>query len=244
MGDYARDISVCPIEGGLFLVSACDSCGGIGEKELDEVNVPAALVGKLTVRVALMELISVGAAPKLMTVSLSTEPNPTGKEILKGIEGELNSIGLNQLPRTISSEKNIKTRQTALGIGVTGICQKDELRVDRSLPGDYVYCLGKPKVGMEITSTEDPEMTTLKHVTELSAVSNIHDILPIGSQGIEKELQQLISRRGFRLTDMTHNLDLQKSAGPASCLIFSSPDKYPRLNNDLPLSCLGRFYSS
>lgn len=58
---------------------SCDSCGGIGEKELDILKVPHRLVGQLTARVALMEIICTGADPKIMTVAISAESEPTGR---------------------------------------------------------------------------------------------------------------------------------------------------------------------
>ena len=43
-----RDVSFIELNADLYLAIACDSCGGIGEKERDVVCVPPYIVGRFT----------------------------------------------------------------------------------------------------------------------------------------------------------------------------------------------------
>ncbi|EHQ89333.1 hypothetical protein [Desulfosporosinus youngiae] len=250
MGYLGRDVEVVSINQAQYLVASCDSCGGIGMKELDAYQISWFVTGKLTTRVALLEVISTGAVPQMLTVAISNEPYPTGDELLKGVNDELKSAGLTTLPMSISTEKNIPTQQTGLGISVIGVAEKDKLRIGTAQPGDDIYCLGFPKVGSELDNPEDPEIVQVKAVQVLLGISSIHDILPIGSKGIRVEADGLAAAVNSRLRlDPARALDLDKSAGPSSCLIFSSRSlssgvleqafsSFP----DLPLTRIGKLY--
>lgn len=222
MGYRGRDVEVTLLDNGQYLVVACDSCGGIGPKELDVVKVPNYIVGRYTARVALMEVLATGAVPRMITATVCNEPRPAGEEILAGIRDELQVCGLPDLPLAISTEKNITTRQTGLGITVLGVAGESKLRITTSKPGDWIYCLGIPKVGDEVKDDDDPEIVQGKHILGLLAVSGIHDIIPVGSQGIRREAELLartVSGQFKPAPDAP--VDINKSGGPATCLIFS-----------------------
>ena len=223
MGYLGRDVEVVSINQAQYLVASCDSCGGIGMKELDAFKISWFITGKLTTRVALLEVLSTGAVPQMLTVAISNEPYPTGDELLRGVSDELESVGLKTLPMAISTEKNINTQQTGLGISVIGVAEKNKLRIGTAQPGDDVYCLGFPKVGPELNNPEDPEIVQVKAIQILLGMSSIHDIIPVGSRGIRLEAEQLAATVNSPLRiDPTCTLDLDKSAGPSTCLIFSS----------------------
>lgn len=244
MGFKGRDIEVCEIDQTKYLVATCDSCGGIGEKEFDKIKVPAELVGRLTTRVAFMELIAVGATPKMMTISITSEPEPTAVNILAGIFAELKVAGFSKLPRVISTEKNISTCQTGLGIGITGICLKDELRVHRSKPGDNVFCLGIPKFGDQVTSADNYEIVQIKDLKKWTRHQEVHDILPIGSRGILEESNQLANQVNCQFIQYNYSIDVKKSAGPSTCIIFTCPDNFvPEYPDILSLTKIGCFIS-
>ncbi|MDQ7093463.1 alpha-ribazole kinase [Desulfosporosinus sp. PR] len=222
MGYRGRDIEVVAINPEQYLVASCDSCGAIGLKILDVVQVPWTITGRLTARVALLEILAVGAGPQVMTVAISNEPQPTGEELLKGVNEELAFAGLT-LPMAISTEKNMKTQETALGISVVGLVGQKQLRIGTSQPGDEVFCLGLPKVGPEAANPEDPEIIQLMHLKRLLGISEIHDMIPVGSRGIRAEADQLASNSHSRLlVDPSCPLNLAKSAGPSTCLILSA----------------------
>ena len=247
MGYLERDVEVALINSKQYLVAACDSCGAVGMKELDELRVPWSITGRFTARVVLLEVLSTGAVPKMMTVSISNEPHPTGDEILKGVKEELASARLT-LPMAISTEKNMTTQQTGLGISVIGVAEMKQLRIGTSQPGDDIFCLGLPKVGSEVNNPEDLEIVQIEHIRVLLADRGIHDIIPVGSKGIRKEAQQLADTVDSRLSvDSTCVLDLDKSAGPSTCLIFSSSSPLsidftsPGFDH-LPLTRIGKLY--
>jgi len=245
MGYRGRDIEVSNIDEHTLLVAACDSCGGIGEKDFDVIKVPAELVGRLTTRVVLMELMAIAAIPKILSVAISTEPEPTGTKILAGIKDELDAADFSNLPCAISTEKNIPTRQTGLGISIVGTCSKKNLRIAQSKSGNHVYCLGLPKFGKELTRMDDPEIAQIRHLKILNQQPNIHDILPIGSRGILKEVNQLAEQVNCHFVQNNHPLDITKSAGPSTCILFTSPDTFPDLfQESLPVAKIGHLISN
>ncbi|GAB6173035.1 hypothetical protein JCM15765_25130 [Paradesulfitobacterium aromaticivorans] len=224
MGYRGRDVEVAMLTDGQCLVAACDSCGAIGEKEYDIVKVTPYLVGRLTVRVALLEVLAAGAVPQIVTVAVSNELNPTGDGILAGVKDELKFTEKGSLPVAVSTEKNMPTSQTGLGISIVGTCRREELRIATSQGGDNVYCLGLPKVGSEVQSPDDEEIVQGKHVLSLVKIKGIHDIVPIGSQGIRREADLLAENVGCDfIPDCSSQVDWKKSAGPSTCLIFTSP---------------------
>ncbi|HBV88760.1 MAG TPA: alpha-ribazole kinase [Desulfosporosinus sp.] len=222
MGYLGRDVEVVSINPEQYLVGSCDSCGAIGMKDLDAYKISGIITGRLTTRVTLMEVLSTGAAVKMMTVAISNEPHPTADRILEGVKEELDSAGLSELPMAISTEKNMITQQTGLGISVVGVVEKNQLRIGTAQPGDDIFCLGLPKVGPEITNPDDPEIVQINHIQSLLGISEVFDIIPVGSRGIRREAELLAAGVNTRLhIEPTCSLDLDKSAGPSSCLIFS-----------------------
>ena len=220
-----RDVNFVEISPGLYLAIACDSCGGVGQKERDVVKVPPYIVGRFTTRLNLMELLSVGATPKALTAAICNEPEPTGEVIVCGIKDELKELSMN-LPITISTEKNIATCQTGLGITVVGVVSKKELRVNTTKAGDRLYCVGIPKVGDEV-SLDDPQIATSLLVKELLEIPEVHDIIPVGSKGIKGEAEMLTDFLGLKLNwEQELPVDIKKTAGPATCVLVTCPTEF------------------
>ncbi len=223
MSYKGRDVEVVQINNKESLVIACDSCGGIGEKEKDVVKASPYIVGGTTTRVALMELLAVNAVPKSITLTIASEPYPTGEEIIKGSKDELEASGYKSLPMAISTEKNIPTCQTALGITLIGLCDNDSLRICTSKPQDQVYCLGRPLVGNEVLAIPASELIAPKDIKALSSTEGIHDIIPIGSKGILGEIELLCKGNDCTfIKELEVSIDMHKSAGPSTCLIFTA----------------------
>lgn len=234
-----RDLSLLPIDPSRFLVIACDSSGGIGPKSGDVVQVPAYIVGRFGVRVPLMEVLAVGAEPVGVIDTLAVEPEPTGAEIKRGIADELVSQGLkSDLIINGSTEKNVPTIQTGLGITVLGLVKKKQMLWGRLEPGQIMVCLGRPKVGPEV-SLDDPEIADLGLVGELARSGLVTEVVPVGSRGVRGEAEELARLYGCEIhwsqkeagggawSSAPHQLrsehfgvlDLEKSAGPATCLL-------------------------
>ena len=225
MGYHGRDVEVVSLNEAQYLVAACDSCGAIGMKELDVVRVPWSITGRFTSRVALLEVLSIGAIPQMITIAISNEPKPAGEEILKGVREELKAMDLPSLPMAISTEKNMLTEQTGLGITVVGVCEKAKLRIGQSKPGDGIFCMGLPKVGPEIFSPDEPDIVQGDHLVKLLGYCAVHDIIPVGSQGIRGEVNAIASIVGVEfMREPKCELNLEKSAGPSTCVIFTAPE--------------------
>jgi hypothetical protein len=241
MGFKGRDIEVV-LYAGNYLVAACDSCSAVGAKEFDLVKVPPGVVGRFTARVALLEVITAGAIPQIVTAAIGNEPEPTGVQILQGVHDELAAFGLNALPVGVSTEKNFPTRQTSLGITVVGWCQNSCLRVATSRPGDFLYCLGLPKVGAEVQDPDDPEIVNSNQLQKLLGMAEVHDVIPVGSKGIMGEAGLLCATiQGELILEPSLAIDIQKSAGPATCLIFTTAAPVGDfVLNTIPCTKLGR----
>lgn len=222
-----RDLSLLEIDSSRTLVIACDSSGGIGPKAGDVVQVPAYVVGRFGARVPLMEVLAVGAEPVAIIDTLTVELEPTGEEIRRGIVEEITVLGLDPVVALNgSSEKNIPTIQTGLGITVLGLVESAKGLMWHLQAGDSLACFGRPKVGREV-SLADPEIVDLRTVTELIDSRLVREIVPVGSRGIRAEAEELARLYGLKLDWQPHGpggstpaeLDLEKSAGPATCLL-------------------------
>lgn len=246
MGYMGRDVEITELENGMCLAGACDSCGAVGSKELDEIRVPARTVGQLTARVALLEIVSVGACPAMMTVCISSEPDPTGSGILEGVRNELAVAGCPDLPLVVSTEKNFIPRQTGLGIGVTGTCTRAGLRIGGSVAGDRVHVLGLPLVGDEVARTRADALLSAVHVRALLACPGIRDVVPVGSRGILAEARDL-ARHAHAVFSPGPDpaLDLRKPGGPSTCALFTAapswrPPDLPDPAAHMPVHEVGR----
>lgn len=226
MGYKGRDVAVSFLKEGQCLIAACDSSGAIGSKALDVVQVPERITGRFAARVALFEVLAAGAEPKMLTVAISNENVPTGEGILEGVREELRALNLEDLPLVISTEKNMITQQTGLGISAIGVAEVESLRLGVTQAGDFIYGLGAPKVGPEIFGAEDPEIIQGEHIRKLLGTKSVHDVVPIGSQGIRGEAESLAySAKGIVRFESTCQMEMNKSAGPSTALIFTTGEK-------------------
>lgn len=242
MGYRGRDVEIAFLEGEQCLVVGCDSCGGIGSKELDIVQAAPEVVGRFTARVALLEVISTGALPTIISVTVANEPEPSSAGILQGVRQELESFSPAELPLAVSTEKNMPTRQTGVGVTVVGTVRRADLRICASQPGDSVYCLGLPKVGAEVGSPTDPEIVQTRQIRTLLGMPGIHDIIPVGSRGLAGETASLCRATGLEfIPEPDCPLPWTKSGGPATCaLVACAPGSMTRpLFPGLPLALIG-----
>ncbi|PGS55823.1 hypothetical protein [Bacillus sp. AFS041924] len=247
-----RDLTLLQIDRNRYFTIACDSCGGIGMSELDYIKVDEEIVGYLTAKLCLVETLAFRSKPTVLINTLCVEMNGRGKRIINGIEkaikeyNEANFYEDNlEINITGSTEENIPTKQTGLGITLMGeIFNPFNKREVNS--GDAVILIGYPKVGHEVledlneNKNEIINFNSLKYLTNNKAVS---DLLPIGSKGVLHELNQLMETNNINMNlFIQSNIELQKSAGPATCaLAIIKKDTIEGLKRNIsqPITLLG-----
>jgi hypothetical protein len=223
---YTRrgDVSILKMPTGHAIVAGSTAMGSVGPKDMDEVKVDSRVLGKFLARVALMDVTATGAFPMLLSVTLGVEKEPTGNEIIEGISREARSIGLD--PNQVLMEKtedNFQAVQTGAGLTVVGLANENELRLGKTLPGDLIVAIGRPKVGSEVIAAEaHGEIADLRNVTQLAQRKYVHDIAPVGDFGIASEAKMMAYGVGrqAKLLDVA-GLNLEKSAGPATVVLVT-----------------------
>lgn len=242
-----RDLTLVRLAGAYYLVIACDSDGGIGPKPHDTVPAPPYLLGRFAARVPLMEILASGARPLVLVDTLTVEMEPTGREIIEGVRFEASLAGIaGEGAVTGSTEDNVPTVATGIGVTVIGIAEERQIRVGTAAPGDVVACVGVPKSAPgDSVAIDDPEIADVSAVMALSRLPHVHDILPVGSKGIEYEAHQMAASGGLTFTlapSPGRKLDVKKSAGPSTCVLVSVPEAsladIPRAVNK-PVSLVG-----
>lgn len=225
---HQRDLLLAELAPSMLLVVACDSDGGIGPKEHDTFPAPAFLLGRLAVRVPLMEIAASGALPLLVVDALAVEMDPTGKEIIAGVRHEVNLSGMDgSKVVTGSTEDNVPTVATGMGIVIVGIAHRGDLRPGSSQPGDKIICVGLPKSAPDDeVNADDPEIANVACVRTLATLDVVHDILPVGSHGCGYEMNEMASTAGLQaVVDENTAIPTNKSAGPSTCVLASvSPE--------------------
>ena len=215
-----RDLTLISGVGDKWLVIACDSCGAVGEKSGDILELPAHYVGKFTVRVALTEVLCSGATPITVINGAANEMKPTAENFIFGIEEELKNAGISNIVLTGSTEENFITNMTSLAVTVIGIASESDLKFGKAVRGDKLILLGSPSVGSEVYLESKGFYDEIRHLLTLAEV---REIVPVGSKGINYEAENLAAMNGmvFRHhnTKDTAEIDLYKSAGPVTCLI-------------------------
>jgi selenophosphate synthetase-related protein len=233
---YTRrgDVAVLGVPTGHAIVVGSTSSGAVGPKAMDQVKVKGRILGKFLARVALMDVVAVGAFPVLLSVTLGVEKEPTGNEILEGIRKEAIVLGLEPNQVVLEkTEENFPTTQTGAGLTVVGFANEGNLRLGKTVPGDVLVAVGKPKVGEEVIAAEvHGEIADLRNVVALSQRRYVHDIVAVGSQGIAYEARMMAFAVGrqLKLSEQAA-VDLEKSAGPASVVLVTlDPKRLEDLN--------------
>lgn len=219
-----------------IIVSSVDSCGGIGELPSDTLYATLETVGAYTARTALLEVLCIGAKPDFVSIAACNGPE-TANRLITGVR----SVVGDMLPLVISTEKNIQSNMTALGVSITGSCHYTDLRLCGANQGDWLYCAGLPLVGAEIL-TSSSVLPGINYVRQLLEDPSVHTLIPVGSQGIAAEAHILEKESGLHVhISKRMGIDLQKSAGPSSCLLFAASANPDHFMLSIPITPLGKF---
>lgn len=240
-----RDITVISFDENRYLGIACDSCGGIGLKEHDVVKATPQITAYQTGKVVLAELMSLGFKPVIMADGLAVEMNDTGRQLIEGFNEVLSKLKTTKVHLTGSTEENIKTVQTSLGVTCIGVCDRDELKYKKTVKGDVCLIIGTPLVGNEVLNNPD-KILDIDDFEKLYLCDHIKEILPVGSRGAEAELNDLCSYNNLSIKlNNDINTDLKKSGGPSCSALVTIEERYIDIINalvDKPVEILGSFY--
>lgn len=239
-----RDLTVLSINETEQLVIACDSSAAIGEKAGDIVQVSPSVTAAFCLRVPLMELLSVGAQPLVVVDLIGNEYDETGRLMIEGLHQELAKADLAHLPLNGSTEENMSTIMSSIGITVIGKVAKGELKYGQLRSGDQLFYLGKPYVGTEVLANQT-EIFSYGDIRRLTKEIGVRELLPVGSKGILHEAVCLAasSQLTFKLDEANshqHQPILTTSAGPATVLIVAvSPEQSSEIAKNFSLTYLG-----
>ncbi|NYB75102.1 selenophosphate synthase [Sedimentibacter hydroxybenzoicus DSM 7310] len=240
-----RDITVISFDENRYLGIACDSCGGIGLKEHDVVKVAPQVTAYHTGKVVLAELMSLGFKPMIMADGLAVEMNDTGKQLIDGFNEVLSKLKTTKVHLTGSTEENIKTVQTSMGVTCIGMCDKDKLKYKKTNKNDICLTIGMPLVGNEVINNPD-KVLDIDDFEKLYLCDFIKEILPVGSRGIKAELNDLCNYNEIAINlNEDINIDLKKSGGPSCSALVTIEEKHIDIIRTLvnkPVESMGRFY--
>ena len=100
--------------------SPCDSVGGIGPKPGDTVVATAYTTGYFAVRTAVLEVLAIGAEPRLIVNNLCFESGRDADAMIAAMVDVAAEVGLDASAVTGSTEDNVSTTTTGIGITVIG----------------------------------------------------------------------------------------------------------------------------
>lgn len=237
-----RDLVIMDAPGGDSVVIACDSVGGIGPKPHDTVASSGRTVTHFGARVPLLEVIAAGAAPQVIVDTLSVERSPAGEEMIDEIRSMAAEIGLDpDVAVTGSTEDNVNTAATGLGVTVLGTAPAGGLRLGTTEDGDAIVCIGVPlSAPRDLLIPGDPRMPSIREIADIAKLPGVHELLPVGSRGVVHEISQLVATSGLSAQLVPSGVDLRHSAGPSTCVLAAvSTDALPALHavrTGLPLA--------
>lgn len=215
-----RDILFIPSSEERELVISTDCSGGIGEKPDDVVFATNCLVSYFSMRVAIMELLAVGATPTAVVLSNFTG-DQSWHEYVEGIHQVCGELQISPLPLVGSTETNMSLQQSAIGLTVLGEIHNQQKRIKKT-PGNAKFAvIGEPLVGDKVI-TEKARVAPLSLFRTCLELTGIYELVPVGSKGILYELELLLKINEFSICKIAgSSLNLYVSSGPATCFIIS-----------------------
>ncbi|GGF29578.1 hypothetical protein GCM10010954_30860 [Halobacillus andaensis] len=200
------------------LVIATDNAGAIGRKCDDQVQVPYSIVAEALFRVAIMDTLAVGAAPFAVNV-MNFAGDDVWPELEESITEQCRSLDF-ELPITGSTESNFSMNQSAVGLSVIGTVSSQDKKVGCSFEGCGVALIGEPLVGEEVIHSAE-KVAPLDLFVSLTQQDWVHEILPVGSKGIDGSLKELEKRNAWKPHEWTVPFDRNKSGGPSTSFLIT-----------------------
>jgi hypothetical protein len=205
-----RDVVVLPLGDGRLIVQAVDVAVGIGPKPGDAI--PAAMldVGYAVTRTAASELWSLGAAPAVAAVTIGDRR--AADRVLEGVDAAFEEMGL-AVPRVRSTENYVEAAVSSVSVAVSGVIDEDALLLGEVRAGHQILVLGggyrpgagDPQVGRWPLAALAVLFEQRRHLVQ---------VVPVGSGGIERDLEDLRRRHGLVLVGTGPAQDLRRPGGP------------------------------
>lgn len=220
-----RDLTIIDFDENKYLGIACDSCGGIGLKEHDVIKVSPQITAYHTGKVVLAELMSMGFKPMILADGLAVEMDDTGKQLIEGFNQVISKVKTSNIHLTGSTEENIITVQTSMGVTGIGVCEKEKLKYKKTKKNDVCFLLGLPMVGNDVINNPD-KILDIDDYEKLFLSDFVKEILPVGSRGAMAELNDLCNYNELKINlSLAINADLKKSGGPSCCALITIEEK-------------------
>ncbi|WP_044736968.1 AIR synthase related protein [Geobacillus kaustophilus] len=217
-----RDVLFLPFADGMELAIAADGSAAVGDKPADAVSAPVDVVAYFAVRVALMELLSIGAEAKAVVLQ-NFIADDRWEALCRGIRRACRELGID-LPITGSTESNFPTEQSALGVTAIGLVPAGRKRIGVTPDAAKFAVIGRPLVGPAVLA-HSQWVAPLSLFVELLASPYIYELIPVGSKGIYYEWTQLLTANGRQWRSCACPLPLFASGGPATSVLVSyDPD--------------------
>lgn len=199
------------------LIIINDNSGSIGEKEWDEVNISYDRVAYYLFRVAYMESIAAGALPKSLILH-NFNGDIAWPKLKEGLEKAFTELEISPLKIEGSTESNFELKESATSLLLISEIQEiDYFDWTKELKSRYdLAVIGEPLVGEEVL-TKEQQLPSLKNFRWISEQEEVIAMIPVGSKGIQSELKRI--NPNMEIT-FPKELDLKKSAGPASSYII------------------------
>ncbi|MGD9569636.1 MAG: AIR synthase related protein [Sedimentibacter sp.] len=240
-----RDLTIIDFDENRYLGISCDSCGGIGLKECDVVKASPQLTAYQTGKVVLAELMSMGFTPMILADGLAVEMNDTGRQLIEGFNEVLSKLKTTKVHLTGSTEENIKTVQTSMGVTCIGICDKKKLKYKKTEKNDVCLLVGLPLVGNDVVNNPD-KILDIDDFEKLYLCNYIKEMLPVGSRGTDAELKDLCEYNNLNIKyEEIIAVDLKHSGGPSCSCLITTNEKHLEIIKNLvnkPIELIGRFY--
>lgn len=221
-----RDIQLIEKDKDHYLAVACDVSASIGPKAQDVVKVTAEIAGYYAAAVPIIELLAIGAKPISVVDTLGVEMYTIGESVIRGVKLAMLEGSIDPDCLTGSTEDNIPTVTTTVGVTVIAELEKHLLNDYRPTVGQHVYVVGVPKMGQRFLEEEiegnQGEVITIAAVKAIRSCGWVAHMLPVGSKGIQSELLLLLEMYGLSMERTDGNgIDMTASAGPATCMLVT-----------------------
>lgn len=190
-------------------VVTTDNSAGIGEKPMDTIAAPDKLTAKFAARVALLEQWAAGSEAEAVLLHNFSGADQWQK-YMEGIEELLEEAGVQGIPVKGSSETNIDTLQSAIGVTILG----KRVRVPADVDLDW-FVYGVPLIGRDVLERSE-EVANLKIIREACEGRMVERIWPVGSKGIAQEMELVMGRQ----VEIIAGIDVQASGGPSTCVLL------------------------